>query len=141
MNPSLAAAPSLSSFRMEPDSVPCLTPTSNPVMPSLAVASSADAVVDISFWKLPVIAVLLLIPISVSYRGKLGLTRPLVISACRCLVQLMLLGGILQLLLNNHEQLLWTTLYITFMMFVASLEAGSRPSMAYVVTPPALRSQ
>jgi ABC-type iron transport system FetAB permease component len=112
----------------------------NPSEAAVDVVSSADDVLDISFWKLPVLALLLLIPVSVSYVGKLGLTMPLIIAACRSLVQLMLLGGILKVLLSNNGQLLWTMLYVTFMMLVASLEAGARPSMSYIVRPCPLSS-
>ena len=123
-------------IQMEANQPPFMDVPGGPVSASMLVTTSADAVVDIQLWKLPVITVLLLIPIGVSYAGRLGLTRPLVIAAGRCLVQLMLLGGVLRVLLNNSTQMHWTVLYITFMMLVASLEAGSRPSMSYVVSFP-----
>lgn len=118
---------------MEVDQAPFLAVLRAPIWTSLNVASASEPVVNIQLWKIPMIAILLLFPICISYAGKLGLTRPLVISACRCLVQLLLLGGVLRLLLSNGDKMHWTMLYITFMMVVASLEAGSRPSMSYIV--------
>ena len=98
--------------------------------------ASADAIVDIGLWKLPVIAALLLVPVAVSAAARLRLARPLLVAAGRCALQMALLGGVLRVLLTNSTQLHWTALYVAFMMAVAALEAGSRPSMSYNVRPP-----
>lgn len=97
------------------------------------VASGED-VIDIPMWKLGIIAALLVFPLTVAGVAGLHVNRPLVLAGVRCLVQLLLLGGVLRVIFANGS-LLWVAAYIVFMMTVASIEAGSRPSMSYKVCP------
>ena len=93
---------------------------------------AGEPVLDISFWKLGLIAILLAIPLTVSFATKLQLHNALLLGAARCVLQLLALGSILRFLFKT-EAFGWVALYVGFMMTVASLEAASRPSMAYPV--------
>lgn len=102
------------------------------VWSALSAPTTNEPVLDISLWKLPLIVLLLVFPLAVCRAAKLGLSGSLIVAFVRCLIQLFLLGGILRLLFA-HADMIWVAMYITFMMLVASLEAGSRPSMSYMV--------
>jgi hypothetical protein len=89
-------------------------------------------VIDISIAKLSLGALLFIIPLTISLVTRLALHATLLLAAARCMVQLLVLGTILRVLFTTHS-LGWVLAYILFMMAVASLEAVSRPSMAYPV--------
>lgn len=101
---------------------------------SVHAAAGGEPVIDIPGWKLALIAALLAAPLTVAGIARLHVNRPLIVAGVRCLLQLLLLGNVLRFLFNNAN-ILWIGLYIVFMMTVASLEAGSRPSMSYKVSP------
>lgn len=99
---------------------------------SLHASGAGDHVIDIPMWKLGLIAALLALPLAVAGMAGLHVNQPLVVAGVRCFLQLLLLGGVLRVIFANGS-LLWVTMYIVFMMTVASIEAGSRPSLSYKV--------
>eukprot|EP00892_Ulva_mutabilis_P004553 jgi/Ulvmu1/246/UM001_0250.1 len=101
-----------------------------PLAPPLLTAASGQPVIDIPFWKLGLIAVLLTAPLTLAGAAGLHINRPLIIAGARCVVQLLLLGSVLRVIFN-HGAIYWVGLYLLFMMTVASVEAGARPSMSY----------
>lgn len=99
---------------------------------TISQVTPGEHALDIPFWKLGLIVALLAFPLTVAGVAKLHVNRPLVIAGIRCLLQLLLLGGVLKAIFSS-ESFLWIAAYIVFMMTVASMEAGSRPKMSYRV--------
>lgn len=83
-----------------------------------------DSVVDISWIKLALFSLILLIPLAINYRYKLGIAKDTTISVLRMTVQLILIGVYLEYLFHLNS-LLINVLWIAVMIVVgASTIAG-----------------
>lgn len=98
-----------------------------------------DSVVDISWIKLALFSLILLIPLAINYRYKLGIAKDTTISVLRMTVQLILIGVYLEYLFHLNS-LLINVLWIAVMIVVgASTIAGKahlpkKPLMLPLIT-------
>mmetsp|Transcript_19885 Transcript_19885/g.50038 ORF Transcript_19885/g.50038 Transcript_19885/m.50038 type:complete len:460 (+) Transcript_19885:270-1649(+) len=87
-------------------------------------------------------ALLIIVNITLSVRLSLGLTSKLAVAAVRCVLQLSVLGVVLEPIFDfgyhgqdgveKGESVWWlVTLYSALMLAVAAIEASSRPALAY----------
>lgn len=102
---------------------------------TLTEATSSEHALNIPFWKLSLVVALLALPLVLGGAAKLHVNRPLIIAGVRCMLQLLLLGGVLKAIFAT-KSLLWVSAYIAFMMAIATMEASARPTMSYKVCGP-----
>ena len=86
--------------------------------------------VDISLWQLALASVLLLVAIGLSVALKLGLTRGLAVAATRMVVQLLLVGLVLEWVFSSDNALLIVSLAVG-MALLAGHAAVRRTSRRY----------
>ena len=86
--------------------------------------------VDISLWQLALASVLLLVAIGLSVALKLGLTRGLAVAAARMVVQLLLVGLVLEWVFSTDNALLIVSLAVG-MALLAGHAAVRRTSRRY----------
>jgi putative ABC transport system permease protein len=82
-------------------------------------------VIDLSWWKLALAAVLVLLLSVCLYLGRLGITRSLLVAALRTVVQLTLIGMVLEALFASAG-LGWVALMATIMLLLAGREVMAR---------------
>lgn len=89
-----------------------------------------NGVVIVSNLQLASLAVCLAVALLASQRLNLGVERKLGVAALRCLIQLSALGLVLvPIITYNYAPIVLG--YITFMMFVAAVEASARPPYVF----------
>jgi len=96
---------------------------------------------QLSWLSLVTAALLICVNVALSVRLSLGLTTKLAVAAVRCVLQLSVLGVVLQPIFNfgaGHdgveagESVWWLVIiYSSLMLTVAAIEASSRPALAY----------
>ncbi|MCM0611304.1 iron export ABC transporter permease subunit FetB [Marinobacter sediminum] len=82
-------------------------------------------VIDLAWWKLALTAVLVLALAGVSLAARLGIARSLLIAGMRTVIQLTLIGLVLEALFASSE-LYWIALMATVMLLVAGREVMAR---------------
>jgi putative ABC transport system permease protein len=82
-------------------------------------------VIDLSWWKLALAALLVLALAATSYLGRLGITRSLLIATARTVIQLVLIGLVLEALFAS-SRFYWVTLLALVMLLVAGREVVAR---------------
>jgi putative ABC transport system permease protein len=82
-------------------------------------------VIDLSWWELGIAALLVLALAATSYLGRLGMGREIVIAATRTVLQLALIGLVLETLFAN-ARLYWISLLAVVMLLIAGREVMAR---------------
>ncbi len=82
-------------------------------------------VIDLAWWKLALTALLILLLAGVSLATRLGIARSLLIAASRTVIQLALIGLVLEALFASSE-FIWVALLATVMLAVAGREVMAR---------------
>lgn len=82
-------------------------------------------VIDLAWWKLALTALLILLLAGVSLASRLGIARSLLIAASRTVIQLALIGLVLEALFASSE-FIWIALLATVMLAVAGREVMAR---------------
>ncbi|BES70584.1 iron export ABC transporter permease subunit FetB [Marinobacter nanhaiticus D15-8W] len=82
-------------------------------------------VIDIAWWKLALASGLVLLLAAFTYFGHLGMTRSLLVAALRTVIQLALIGLVLEALFANAG-VLWVILLAIVMLLVAGREVMAR---------------
>ena len=82
-------------------------------------------VIDLSWWKLALAAVLVVLLAAFTALGRLGITRSLLVAATRTVIQLALIGVVLEALFAARG-LLWVALLAMVMLLVAGREVMAR---------------
>ncbi|MBW4935897.1 ABC transporter permease [Marinobacter sp. F4206] len=82
-------------------------------------------VIDLAWWKLALAAALILVLAGVSLASRLGVARSLLIAATRTVIQLALIGLVLEALFASSE-FYWVALMATVMLLVAGREVMAR---------------
>lgn len=89
-----------------------------------------NGVVELSYAQLATLVLSLSVVLIVSYRLSLDVEKHLIVGAIRCFIQLSALGFILvPIIKRNYSPLVF--LYIILMLFVAAVEASSRPTYVF----------
>lgn len=97
-------------------------------MTPLLLAQTAEGNVDIGWLGLAASAVLVLVAVAVSLRERLGLTRELLWTSARMLVQLLVVGVALAFILAPGRSLAWSWLWVAFIIGFASWIVRRRAS-------------
>ncbi|MDF0749246.1 iron export ABC transporter permease subunit FetB [Marinobacter sp. 71-i] len=82
-------------------------------------------VIDLAWWKLALAALLILALAATGYLARLGITRSLLIAATRTVIQLALIGLVLEALFASSE-FYWIALLAVVMLLVAGREVVAR---------------
>ncbi|WP_111495175.1 MULTISPECIES: ABC transporter permease [Marinobacter] len=82
-------------------------------------------VIDLAWWKLALAASMVLLLALFTHLGRLGMTRSLVIAASRTVVQLALIGVVLEALFSTSSPV-WVLLMAMVMLLVAGREVTAR---------------
>ncbi len=82
-------------------------------------------VIELHWWQLSLAVVLVLLLALFSYQARLGISRSLLIATLRTLVQLALIGLVLELLFSLGS-LLWVALMALVMLLLAGREVMAR---------------
>lgn len=89
-----------------------------------------NGVVELSYGQLATLVLSLSVVLIVGYRLSLEIEKQLIVGAIRCFIQLSALGLILvPIIKHNYSPLV--LFYIMLMLFVAAVEASSRPTYAF----------
>lgn len=92
--------------------------------------TTSNGAVDIAWWRIGTLTLILIGVFSVSLRFKLGVSTRLVVAASRCFVQLGVLGMILVPIIKGNNGVIVVG-YLTLMIIIAGLEASNRPPYVY----------
>lgn len=84
-------------------------------------------VIDLAWWKLGLAALLVVALAVTGYLSRLGITRSLLIAAARTVIQLALIGLVLEALFESSA-FYWIALLATIMLMVAGREVVARQS-------------
>ena len=84
-------------------------------------------VIDLAWWKLGLAALLVLALAATAYLGRLGITRSLLVAAIRTVIQLALIGLVLEALFASSA-FYWIALLAAVMLLVAGREVVARQS-------------
>ena len=82
-------------------------------------------VIDLAWWKLGLAALLVLALAATAYLGRLGITRSLLVAAIRTVIQLALIGLVLEALFASSA-FYWIALLAAVMLLVAGREVVAR---------------
>lgn len=82
-------------------------------------------VIDLAWWKLALAALLILALAATGYLARLGITRSLLIAAIRTVIQLALIGLVLEALFASSA-FYWVALLALVMLLVAGREVVAR---------------
>ena len=84
-------------------------------------------VIDLAWWKLGLAALLVLALAATAYLGRLGITRSLLVAVIRTVIQLALIGLVLEALFASSA-FYWIALLAAVMLLVAGREVVARQS-------------
>ncbi len=83
------------------------------------------AVIDLAWWKLALATLLILALAGISLQARLGITRSLLVASLRTMIQLSLIGLVLEALFASSE-FYWVALMALVMLMVAGREVMAR---------------